>query len=134
MTQLQLYPTYQEAAFLRRPNRFVMELQATTGEMIHAHIPNTGRMEEFCLTGQPFFIAPTSGTYSHKVIATHYQGAYVFLDTIKVNDIFGALLTRNLIPTFRDAANIRREVTFGASKFDFTVTLNQRPTIIRHLS
>lgn len=130
MIKLQIYPTYQEATFLRRQNRFVMELQIESGEIIQAHVPNTGRMEEFCLAGQPFFIAPASGKYSHKVIATRYQGAYVFLDTIKVNDIFGALLTRNLIPAFRDAADIRREVTFGASKFDFTFTLNQRPAIV----
>ncbi len=128
--QLRLYPASTEVTFLRRPNRFVMELQTATGEAIRAHVPNTGRMEEFCLTGQPFFVAPAHGKFSYKVIATTYQGSYVFLDTIKVNELFFNLLTRNLIPAFRDATDIRREVTFGASKFDFTCALNQRPTIV----
>jgi len=98
-----------------------MLLQTRDGKTIRAHIPNTGRMEELCHQRHPFFITPLTHTkYPYKVVATEYQGNYVFLDTIKVNAIFEQLLTRNLIPQFQQPTQIKQEVTFGDSKFDFT--------------
>ena len=118
-----IYQTYEETYFLERLNRFVMRLQRKNGATILAHVPNTGRMEEFCFEGRPFFMTPLHNTkYTYKVVATHYQGQFVFLDTLKTNELFFRLLVRNSIPQFHDAATIRREVTFGDSRFDFTFT------------
>ncbi len=130
MDVLTLYPTYEEVYFLERLNRFVMLLQTRAGKTIRAHIPNTGRMEELCQHHHPFFITPLTHTkYPYKVVATEYQGNFVFLDTIKVNAIFEQLLIRNLIPQFQQSTQIKREVTFGNSKFDFTFFHDGRPTI-----
>jgi sugar fermentation stimulation protein A len=131
MRILKLYNTYEEAFFLERPNRFVMLLQTKAGRTIRAHVPNTGRMEEFCLDRHPFFLTPvTGGKYPYKVVATTYQNAFVFLDTIKVNTLFFHLLTGNYIPQFQNAARIRREVPFGDSKFDFTFEHHHRNVIV----
>jgi sugar fermentation stimulation protein A len=131
MADFSLYPAYERARFHERPNRFVMRLRAGDGRLIEAHVPNTGRMEEFCIEGQPFFLtAATRGKYAYNVVATTYQGAYVFLDTIAVNAIFAEMLRRQVIPEFRSAAGIRREVAVDDSTFDFACTLNQRPALI----
>ncbi len=123
MSIFKLYETYEEAYFLERPNRFVMRLQTVNGKTILASVPNTGRMEEFCSERRPFFLTPMQATkYPYKVVATTYQNNFVFLDTIKVNALFLQLLKNNLIPQFQNALNIKREVTFGDSRFDFTFT------------
>lgn len=120
MNILKLYNTCEEAYFLERPNRFVMVLQTKTGNIIHAHVPNTGRMEEFCIPQHAFFISPQKHRkFPFKVVATTYQNNFVFLDTVKVNESFSQLLSHNFIPQFHNATQIKREVSFGNSKFDF---------------
>jgi sugar fermentation stimulation protein A len=120
MKVLKLYNTFEEAYFLERLNRFVMVLQAKNGNTLHAYVPNTGRMEEFCFEHHPFFITPLKNSkFPYKVVATTYQNNFVFLDTLKVNNLFFQLLTNNLITRFHNATQIKREVTFGNSKFDF---------------
>jgi len=88
-------------------------------------------MEEFCVDDHPFFVTPVArGKYQYKVIATIYQGEYVFLDTIKVNAIFAELLRQGCIPEFHGATSIRREVTVDDSKFDFAFKHNQRNVLV----
>ena len=131
MMILKLYDTYQEAYFLERPNRFVMHLETKNGDIIHAHVPNTGRMEEFCVERHPFFItALKQAKYPYKVIATTYQNQYVFLDTIKVNYLFLELLRNNYIPLFQHVTKIKREVTIGDSKFDFRFEHHNQEVIV----
>ncbi len=121
MNTLKMYSSFEEAYFLERPNRFVMRLQDAEGKEIWAHVPNTGRMEEFCFEGEPFYVTPVrQGKYLYKVVATGYQGSFVFLDTIKVNRLFDELLRKNCIPCFQNVTDIKREVSFGDSKFDFS--------------
>ena len=117
--------------FIERPNRFVMRLRNTEGREIQAHIPNPGRMEEYCFDGNAFYVTPvTNGKYPYRVVATRYQGSYVFLDTIKVNRLFEELLRKNLIPCFQNVSHVRREVTFDDSKFDFTFDKDNQKVIV----
>ncbi len=130
MNVLKLYDTYEEAYFLERLNRFVMLLRSKDGETIQAYIPNPGRMEEFRFELCPFFITPLKNSKFHyKIVAAMYQNNFVFLDTLKANDLFFQLLKNNLIPQFHNATHIKREVTFGNSRFDFTFRHNQRNVI-----
>ena len=131
MSILRFYDTYEQALFLERPNRFVMTLKNSSDDIIQAHVPNPGRMEEFCTERHPFFVAPVKqGKYPYRVVATRYQDQFVFLDTLKVNDIFAHLLTENLIPQFSGAAQIQREVTVGDSRFDFCFVHEQQNVIV----
>lgn len=117
---MQIYPTYTEAGFVRRLNRFVMEL-TLNGEPVKAYVPNTGRMSEFLVYGHPFYLVNTSrGKYQYKVVATQYQGQFVFLDTGKINDIFHELLRQNYLNSiFGTIRSIRREFSILNSRFDF---------------
>ena len=117
---VQIYPTFAKAQFVRRSNRFVMEL-TLDGKLIQAYVPNTGRMSEFLVEGHPFyFVKSSNGKYPNKVISTQYQGNFVFLDTVKVNDVFHELLRRNLLNSiFPEVQSIRREYSILNSRFDF---------------
>ncbi len=54
----------------------------------------------------------------------------MFLDTLKVNDIFAHLLAENCLPQFSGAGQVRREVTVGDSRFDFTFVHEQQNVIV----
>ena len=120
MNTLNIYTDFEEGSFLERPNRFVMRLRNAKRKEILAHVPNTGRMEEFCFAGEAFYITPAkNGKYPYRVVATRYQDSYVFLDTIKVNRLFEELLRKNYLPCFQNVSDVRREVRFADSTFDF---------------
>lgn len=96
MTPFRLDEEWEEAAFVRRPNRFVMKLMKEDGP-IRAYLPNPGRMEEFLVQGGKFFITPSSTSrFGHRVVGAPYQGAFVFLDTLRTNDLFFQLLEQGL--------------------------------------
>ena len=129
---MSLYPDrpWQPAHFVERLNRFVMRFEKD-GKIIEAHTANPGRMEEFRLPGHPFFLIPHSrGKYPFRVVSTVYQGAFVLLDTIKVNHIMEILLRRRLIPEFPDSQDLKREVSLRRSKFDFMLKNSRNRPIV----
>ncbi len=116
---IDLYPgkKWIAAELIERENRFVMSL-LYKGEMIKAHVPNTGRMEEFLYPGAVFFLIPSGGKYAWRVIGTEYDGFPVLLDTIKVNGVVEILLKEGVLGTIN---TLKREVNAGTSRFDFQI-------------
>ena len=119
---MKIYSEFIEARFIRRINRFVMEMDLD-GQTLQAYVPNTGRMSEFQVVGHPFFlIRSNGGKFNFRVIATIYQGNYVFLNTVKVNDIFHRLLMDGALNRlFPHIQSIRREYGILNSRFDFCI-------------
>jgi sugar fermentation stimulation protein A len=89
------------------------------GNEIRAHVPNTGRMEEFLTYGTTFFLISSGGKYPYRVVSTIYKGNFVLIDTIKINRIVEELIRRGLVPEFIGLDSIRREYSILDSKFDF---------------
>ena len=119
---MKIYSEFIEARFIRRINRFVMEMDLD-GQTLQVYVPNTGRMSEFQVVGHPFFlIRSNGGKFNFRVIATIYQGNYVFLNTVKVNDIFHRLLMDGALNRlFPHIQSIRREYGILNSRFDFCI-------------
>ncbi|MGD2085428.1 MAG: DNA/RNA nuclease SfsA [Candidatus Aminicenantes bacterium] len=134
MEPFKLYPGFEEAFFVERENRFVMQLKKKNKQLIKAYVANPGRMEEFLVAGHPFFITNgNEGKYYHRIVSTFYQDSYVLLDTIKINSLVELLLKNNRIKAFSNPISIRREVTVNRSKFDFLVKRegeNRKPTLL----
>ncbi len=130
MEILELYPGQHwiEASYIRRDNRFVMTLNHR-GKEIKAHVPNTGRMEEFRYPGAPFFLVPSPGKYPYKVVSTEYDGQIILIDSIKSNWIVQKLIQAGRFPQFQRIKEMKREVSVGQSKFDFSIQQGQT----RHL-
>jgi sugar fermentation stimulation protein A len=127
MNTLQLYDQWREVHYCNRPNRFVMNVNAPDGPTT-VYVPNTGRMAEFRTRDASFFTTPIkSGKYAEKVIATRYQDAYVFLDTIKANDLFACLLKEGCFTEFQGFSSMQREVKAGSSRFDFCLFYPDAP-------
>ncbi len=124
-----LFQAHREAAFLRRPNRFLIIARAADGEELACHCPNPGRMLELLLPGAPLILErrPPGTKTGWTVVATRFRGAVVPLFSARTNLIAQKLLIPQLIPDLRE---LRAEYTVGASRFDFFA---RDATDVRHL-
>jgi len=129
---MRLYPFrtdgLQEAAFLERPNRFLVRCERKDGKILEAFLPNPGRLQEMLLPGVKLYIRatephapPQSGhrKTSYTVLAAQRCGGAVMLHTHLTNVVARLLLKRQLIPGLEDAETIREEVPLGNSRIDF---------------
>jgi len=91
------------------------------GELLRAHCPNPGRMQEILLPGTETFLekadSPSRST-SHTFVAAVHRGEIIALHSTRANDIARELILPQLI---KDSESIRREAVFGRSRFDFAV-------------
>lgn len=111
-----------EAFFLDRPNRFRVTA-LVNGEAVGAYLPNPGRLWELLLPGAKLFLENSGETEGRKtgftVIAVGTPHGPVMLHTHRTNDAAQWLLERGLVPGWEGTAIVRREVSFGGSRFDF---------------
>jgi sugar fermentation stimulation protein A len=110
----------QKATFLSRPNRFVVECRLS-GRAVRAYLPNPGRLWELLIPGCSLYLKQNSNAAKipYIVMAVEKDGIPVMLHTHLTNDVVEILLRKRLIPGLEDTDIIRREATFGDSRFDF---------------
>ena len=121
------YPTRViPARFLSRPNRFIAVVEVE-GEPVTVHVKNTGRCKELLVKGSTVYLAASDNPARKTpfdLIAVDKQRlngeiVTINMDSQAPNAIAAEwLLTSSL---FHEAATIRREVTCGASRFDFCI-------------
>lgn len=129
MRFIRIYDSYKEATFVKRINRFVVELDLH-GRRVYAHLPNTGRLYEFLEPGKPFYIVDVNrGRYPYRAVSTVFDGQFVFIDTIKSNYLFYLLLKAGAVEGLK-CGNIRREYNIMESRFDFFLKLNGRKVFV----
>ncbi|PKL41147.1 MAG: DNA/RNA nuclease SfsA [Spirochaetae bacterium HGW-Spirochaetae-1] len=104
--------------FVERLNRFV-GIVLVNGKEEKIYIPNTGRLSELAISGEPVLLVPSQGKYSHKLLYFYYNGKPVLIDSTASNGIFSALVARGMVPEFRGLTFIRREPAFENHRFDF---------------
>lgn len=119
---------FERAAFLERPNRFLVRCRMPGGRVVRAFLPNPGRLDELLFPGSVLFVAPSppaAGTKErktrHTVLAVERDGDPVMLHTHLNNRAARVLLERSLVPGLAGARIQRPEVTVGSSRFDFLV-------------
>ena len=115
-----------EAVFIQRDNRFRAEVELN-GERVKVHVPNSGRMKELLVPGAPVWVKPASGE-KRKTAYTLWlvkQGErFVCLNAHLANDIIAHWLVQKILPGFEDVCNVKREKTYGKSRFDFCLERN----------
>lgn len=105
--------------FLSRPNRFIAHVLVEGKEEI-VHVKNTGRCKELLRPGVTVYLycPPEGGSRKTKydLIAVRKGERLVNMDS-QVPNVVAEEWLRKCLPR----ATIRREVTFGASRFDFCI-------------
>jgi len=105
--------------YLSRPNRFEI-LVRSGNDILRAHCPNPGRMEEILLPDTPVILERAeslSRSTAYTFVAAVHHGEVVALHSTRTNSVAEALI----LPAIFKNAPVRREVTFGRSRFDFAV-------------
>ena len=108
--------------FIRRLNRFAVEC-SLGGKIVQAHLPNPGRLWELLLPGAAISLvrnnrSPDRAT-AYTAVAVARKGVPVLLHTGMANAVVQYLIEENKIHGLENAQIIKREATFGRSRFDF---------------
>ncbi len=120
-----------KAQFISRPNRFVVEC-ALDGEAVEAYLPNPGRLWELLFPGCTLYLTSNRKEVKlpYTVVAMEKNGVPILLHTHLANDVAEVLLKNSLVPGLEDASIIRREATFGDSRFDFLLKKDGRDMVL----
>ncbi len=109
--------------FLHRPNRYLARVELLpSGEVVSAHVPNPGRMEELLEPGRTVgWAIPAAGpgrsTHFDLVVVRH-RGRSVSIDSRLANRLVRRVLDRGLLPEF-GGGPWEAERPWGGSRFDF---------------
>ena len=110
------YSSVRTGRFVSRPNRFIAMVEVD-GVNTVCHVKNTGRCKELLVPGCTVVLAaadnPARKTL-YDVIAVYKGDRLINMDSQAPNTVAAAYLAHRF-----PAATIRREVTYGDSRFDF---------------
>ena len=123
-----VYQAVELARFIVRDNRFVAQCELPTKEeMVAVHVKNTGRCRELLKPGVTVALSyqgnPTRKT-AYDLIAVLVGETWINIDSQVPNQLaYEGLLSGELqLPGLAGPIqSVRREVTFGASRFDLVV-------------
>jgi sugar fermentation stimulation protein A len=124
-----------KAAFLERPNRFLVRCIANGLGIINAYLPNPGRLWELLLPGATLYlypdtplkrIHPSNRKTNYTVLAVQRKGSPIFLHTHITNQVARYLIEMKFIPSLEGAEVIKEEISHGRSRFDFLLKKNGR--------
>ncbi len=111
------------AIFKRRLNRFVAEIEVE-GKLVLAHVPNTGRMAELLLPGASVIVRrvqdPLRKT-SYDLLFVYRKELLVAIDSKLPNQLLKVAFQDKKIPYFKEYDQIKSEVHYGKSRFDFSL-------------
>ena len=111
------YDSVCEATFLTRPNRFIAHV-LLNGENVVCHVKNTGRCRELLVPGAKVILSrganPLRKT-AYDLVSVYKGERLINMDSQSPNHIAEEYLPR----LFPDLRELKREVKWGDSRFDF---------------
>ena len=119
------YDLIQEATFIDRPNRFIAHV-LLNGTSIVCHVKNTGRCKELLVPGAKVILnrgANPLRKTAYDLVSVYKGDRLINMDSQSPNEIAEEYLPR----LFPDLVTLKREVTYGASRFDFYGTKGDGP-------
>lgn len=109
------------AKFVKRPNRF-QGYVILDGEEILVHVPNTGRCKEILIPNTTVILRnetnPNRKT-KYSLIAAYKDEKIINIDSQAPNNMVEEALNNKVIEELKDYHILKRESTFGNSRFDF---------------
>lgn len=114
-----LYHAVHKAVFLDRPNRFIAHCMLN-GKNVVCHVKNTGRCKELLLPGATVYLAESSNPQRktrYDLVCVESRGYIINMDSQAPNHVFAEWAQKGGFA--EELTELRREVTYGASRFDF---------------
>lgn len=117
-----------EGTFVSRPNRFIAQV-IINGIEETVHVRNTGRCEELLLLGAKVILEDCSSNPNRKtkysLIAVWKGDMLVNMDSQIPNYVVFNGIKENKVIGLEDLTSIKKEVTFGSSRFDIYFESNR---------
>ena len=115
------YEAMTEGRFVRRRNRFIAEVMIN-GMTEAVHVRNTGRLRELFITNARVLLEPASNPERktrYSLVCVEKNGQWVNVDSTAPNQIVEEMVRAGRL--FSDITYMKREKTFGKSRFDLYV-------------
>lgn len=115
------YEKIVKGEFIERPNRFIAEV-VIDGETETVHVKNTGRCKELLIKGRTVYLSRAANPErktKYDLIAVDKDGLLINMDSQIPNGAAEEWLKKGNI--FSEKAVIKREVTYGKSRFDLYI-------------
>ncbi|MEA4878243.1 DNA/RNA nuclease SfsA [Aminobacterium sp. MB27-C1] len=124
-----------EARFLERPNRFLVICRLSDGERVQAFLPNPGRLWELLYPETTLYLIKESAAAASRktkftVVGALAEHGPVMLHTHKTNDVAAWLFNQGQVPGLEAYRVVRREVSWGNSRFDLLISNGKEPMVI----
>lgn len=123
----------QSGIFLERLNRFIAVVQRDNGDIVEAHLANTGRMKELLIPGTPCWLTPAENKKRKTAWNLQWilqRDRWVCLRAVYANDMMQHWLMNKTLPGFTQLTALKKEVRIGGSRFDFTFQLNDELWVV----
>lgn len=116
-----IYKEIVEGIFIKRPNRFIAHVLVNGKEEI-VHVKNTGRCKELLIPGVKVVLEDCSTHKNRKtrysLIAVWKGNMLINMDSQAPNTVVYEALKEGKIEGFENLFHIKKEVTFGNSRYD----------------
>ena len=114
-----IYTNTQKGTFITRPNRFIAHVEIA-GQLEIAHVKNTGRCKELLIPGAEVVLQKSDNPArktKYDLIAVWKNQRLINIDSSAPNKVFEEYLESGQY--IKGITYIKREATYGDSRFDF---------------
>lgn len=114
---------YIHATLIRRYRRFLADVELDDRRIVVAHCPNPGRIPAVCIPGgRVRLLARPGNKLGFRWIQSLTPHGWANIDTLLANAQLKTYFRSNTLPNWQPIIDVRSEVTFGDSRFDFVLT------------
>jgi sugar fermentation stimulation protein A len=116
-----------DAVLLKRYKRFLADVKLPSGEVIVAHVPNSGSMKGVSSSGSPCRILKSSNPlrklpYTLEMVQVESK-AWVGVNTSRTNSLVRELIEKKIIESWSSYSEIKPEIKINAeSRLDFLLS------------
>lgn len=118
--------------FVKRLNRFEALIDVEGVEHL-VHVPNTGRCKELFIEGVEVLLEKRDGKHrktAFELIMVYKGSRLISIDSQLPNKLAAEAVQQGIIVELRGYNNIRREVTYGDSRFDLCLEKENQRTFV----
>jgi len=126
------YQRIVEGKFIQRINRFIAEVYIN-GEIERVHVKNTGRCKELFIEGRTVYLQKSDNPNrktGYSLISIYKDDILINIDSQVPNQVISEAIENNLIKGFENLTYLKREQTYGNSRFDIYYETEDRKGFI----
>lgn len=126
------YQRIVEGKFIQRINRFIAEVYIND-KIEKVHVKNTGRCKELFIEGTTVYLQKSDNPNrktNYSLISIYKDDMLINMDSQVPNQVITEAIENNLIKGFENLTYIKREQTYGNSRFDIYYETEDRKGFI----